>query len=215
MLRKKEREHNVVLRKRIVRVALELFKKHGVKDVTMDDISATLAISKRTLYEVFEDKATLLLETVKLDQLNKKKKMDEIVHQSTNVLETILPVYEYSVKTMHQVNIKYFEDVRQYPKVKKMLDDTHIQEMSNVASFFRSGIGQGLFRPDIDFDIFSLILHNQLEVLSKMKFEKKVTFFDVLDFFLFTLLRGISTAKGLEIIENFIQNYRRYGENRN
>ena len=50
------------LRKRIIETAMGLFSKQGIRSVTMDDIAATFGISKRTLYEVFADKESLLIE---------------------------------------------------------------------------------------------------------------------------------------------------------
>ena len=48
------------LRERIIMTATEAFTLKGIKCITMDDIAAALGISKRTLYEVFADKESLL-----------------------------------------------------------------------------------------------------------------------------------------------------------
>ena len=53
------------LKERILKTAMELFATHGVKAVKMDDIAASLGISKRTLYEIYENKEVLLLAGVK------------------------------------------------------------------------------------------------------------------------------------------------------
>ena len=52
------------LRERIIDTAVEAFSAHGIKSITMDDIATSLGISKRTLYEVFSDKETLLEECI-------------------------------------------------------------------------------------------------------------------------------------------------------
>lgn len=52
------------LRERIIETAVEAFSAHGIKSITMDDIATSLGISKRTLYEVFSDKETLLEEYI-------------------------------------------------------------------------------------------------------------------------------------------------------
>ena len=51
------------LRERIIMTATEAFTLKGIKCITMDDIAAALGISKRTLYEVFADKESLLTNT--------------------------------------------------------------------------------------------------------------------------------------------------------
>lgn len=39
---------------------MQIFLKQGIKAVRMDDIAQMMGISKRTLYELFGDKETLL-----------------------------------------------------------------------------------------------------------------------------------------------------------
>ena len=63
------------LRDKILRTAIRLFKQHGVKSVKMDDISNALAISKRTLYEIYDNKEELLLAGVRLE-MNKRQQME-------------------------------------------------------------------------------------------------------------------------------------------
>ena len=53
----------VELRERIILAAVEYLHK-WIKSITMDEIAASLGISKRTLYEVFPDKETLLEECI-------------------------------------------------------------------------------------------------------------------------------------------------------
>ena len=53
------------LKQKILSIAIELFNERGVRAVKMDDISSELSISKRTLYEIYENKEELLYECVK------------------------------------------------------------------------------------------------------------------------------------------------------
>ena len=49
-----------------IEIALTLFSKYGCKRVGMDDVAETLGISKKTLYELFENKDNLVQESVTL-----------------------------------------------------------------------------------------------------------------------------------------------------
>ena len=53
------------LHDKILLATKAMFYKQGIKQVRMDDIAKELTISKRTLYEIFNDKETLLLECIK------------------------------------------------------------------------------------------------------------------------------------------------------
>ena len=53
------------LKGKILETAMVMFAKNGIKAVRMDDIASSLNISKRTLYEIFENKEVLLFEGIK------------------------------------------------------------------------------------------------------------------------------------------------------
>ena len=57
--------YKLELLNRILKAAMTEFLHKGVKSVKMDDIANTLAISKRTLYEIYSNKEELLLEAVR------------------------------------------------------------------------------------------------------------------------------------------------------
>ena len=84
------------LRERIIMTATEAFTLKGIKCITMDDIAAALGISKRTLYEVFADKESLLKECILHKQAERDKYLQAIYEQSNNLLEVILAVFQLS-----------------------------------------------------------------------------------------------------------------------
>lgn len=59
----------MVIKEQIMLTAFDLFSEHGIKNVSMDDIAHNASISKRTLYELFEDKETLLTECINLSYM--------------------------------------------------------------------------------------------------------------------------------------------------
>ena len=67
------------LKQKILTTAASLFAKHGIKAVKMDDISNELSISKRTLYEIYDNKELLLFECVKTRLEESERKTIEAV----------------------------------------------------------------------------------------------------------------------------------------
>ena len=59
---KSESSYRNALRGRILDVAMHAFATKGIRAVKMDDIAQSLTISKRTLYELYDNKEKLLLE---------------------------------------------------------------------------------------------------------------------------------------------------------
>ena len=77
------------VRDEIVARAEQLFMRIGVKSVTMDDISRELGISKKTLYQHFENKDNLI-EAVISTHVNKERQvMEGICSKATDALDEI------------------------------------------------------------------------------------------------------------------------------
>ena len=53
-----------MIKEQIINTAFDLFSQYGIKSVSMDDVAKAAGISKRTLYESFGDKETLLIEGI-------------------------------------------------------------------------------------------------------------------------------------------------------
>ncbi len=196
------------LRERIVDVAFHAFVSQGIKSVTMDEIAAMLGISKRTLYEVFADKETLLVDCI----LKFKKDADtyakSVYDESPDVLEVLLKCYLYSIEKLHRTNKKFFEDLKKYPKAHEVLRKHQHQDNENAVSFFTKGVEQGLFRSDVNFAIVNLLTHEQFNMLMNSEVFKAYSFLEVYESIMFTYIRGISTQKGIRRLDDFILEYR-------
>ena len=204
----KDASQRVELRERIITAATEAFTSKGIKSITMDDIAAALGISKRTLYEVFSDKESLLKECILKAQADRDKYLQKIFEQSHNVLEVILAVFQKSIEVFHQTNKRFFEDIKKYPKVYDMLIKRRNRDSEETIAFFKLGIKQGYFRDDVNFSIVNLLVREQLDLLMNTDLCKEYSFLEVYESIMFTYLRGISTEKGARKLEEFIQEYR-------
>lgn len=197
------------LRERIILAATEAFTKDGIKSITMDDIAATLSISKRTLYEVFVDKETLLRECLLMVQRDRDKYLEAVYKRANNVLEVILVVFQKSIEVFHQTNKRFFEDIKKYPKVYEMMQNRRESDSEKTITFFRSGVEQGIFRSDVNFAIVNMLVRAQFDVLMNTDVCKDHPFIEVYESIMFTYIRGISTDKGAKVLEEFIQEYRK------
>ena len=68
---KKHSVHKQELRERIVETAMRAFSMQGIRAVKMDDVAKMLGISKRTLYELYENKEYLI------DGVDGRKQIEE------------------------------------------------------------------------------------------------------------------------------------------
>lgn len=201
------------LRERIIAAALKSFTMNGIKSVTMDHIASDLGISKRTLYEMFEDKETLLLACVQL-QIEEKEKFEiKVLSETDNALQVILILYKTYIEIFYKINKRFFEDLSKYPKVKELLSNKLDKNRTKAIDFFKKGTEQGIFRDDIDFEIVYFLLHKQVEFLINSDMLKSYSLVEFYELIMFTFLRGISTNRGQQILEEFISEYRKQNIN--
>lgn len=196
------------LRQRIVESALIAFTTYGIRSITMDEIAASLGISKRTLYEVFSDKETLLEACVMKSQEEMDTFVVDVLANSSNVLEVILKIFQKSIERFHATNKRFFEDIKKYPKAYELMTSRREKDSEETISFFKEGVSQGLFREDVNFEIMGLLVREQMNLLLNTDICDKYSFLAVYESIMFTYLRGISTQKGAQELESFIQEYR-------
>lgn len=205
----KEVSQKEELRDRIIVKATEAFTKNGIKCITMDDIAALLGISKRTLYEVFSDKETLLTECILKVHKERNDFLTELSARSNNVLEVILAVFQKSIEAFHSTCKRFFEDIKKYPKVYELMQNKRESDSESTIAFFKSGVEQGIFRSDVNFEIVNLLVREQFDLLLNTEICNEYPFLEVYESIMFTYIRGISTEKGAQVLESFIQEYRK------
>ncbi len=205
----KDASQRAELRERIVVTAMEAFRTKGIRSITMDDIAAALGISKRTLYEVFADKESLLRECILKAQADRDRYLQQVYEESHNVLEVILAVFQKSIEVFHQTNKRFFEDIKKYPKVYEIMRARQDSDSVKTMSFFKVGVDQGIFRSDVNFAIVNMLVREQFDVLLNTDVCNEYPFIEVYESIMFTYIRGISTEKGAKVLEEFIQEYRK------
>ena len=205
----KETSNRAELRDRIIVKATEAFTLNGIKSITMDDIATSLGISKRTLYEVFEDKETLLKEVVLRNEREQNEFLTTLISESSNVLEVILICFQKSIEVFHNTNKRFFEDLKKYPKVYNMMKNNREKDSESTIAFFKTGVEQGIFRDDVNFAIVNLLVREQFDLLMNTDICKEYPFLEVYESIMFTFLRGIATERGARVLEEFIQEYRK------
>ena len=191
------------LRERIIEVANAAFRERGIKGLKMDELAAQMGISKRTLYEVFGDKETLLIACIQQNQKNGELFMQEVIATSQNVLEVILRAYKRSIELAQKTTPKFLEEIHKYPKAYEVMN-RHNSDTQRTISFYQQGVAQGLFRDDVNFLIFQELVKNWMEMMLNSDILHKYPFLDVFTSILLTALRGISTEKGIKLLDEFI-----------
>ncbi len=131
-----------------------LLFKYGVKSLTMDDIARNLAISKKTLYEYFENKADVVLKVGTYEQQNEFEDLAKICNQYTQTIEQFWAITKYLVgrrlklsSTLLYALNKYYPDVIGNLSASRQ---AHINGL--IVQNINKGIQEGLYRENVEID---------------------------------------------------------------
>nr|WP_129735445.1 TetR/AcrR family transcriptional regulator [Parabacteroides goldsteinii] len=190
-------------KEQIMMTALDLFSQHGIKSVSMDDIARNMGISKRTIYEFFEDKETLLVKGIEYNHKKMKQVLTELEEGPYSVVEEIILFYEECMKRPRWYNRKFYDDLKRYPKALELNEKNKAEFSKKCMKLFSRGVKEGVFQKGINFEIVTLLAKEQIKMIRPTGAFLNHSVSEVYKTVLFTFLRGICTEKGLAILDRY------------
>lgn len=195
------------VREKILREASGLFFQMGIKRVKMDNIAQRLKISKRTIYENFKDKDSLIRETIDLNNKEQISLNNKILTESETIIEAVLTLLKNGSEMLSQINPGFYKDLqRLYPKIwKEKIQESKIHSHQLIMELLKKGKDQGIYMKYINEDIIALILIEQLFMLSDQSIfpASKFSIVEVYENIIISMTRGVATAKGLKLLEEY------------
>lgn len=192
------------LKERVLKNAMDAFRSKGVRAVKMDDIANSLSISKRTLYELFENKEVLLFEGMKYAHEMKMKELGTFIEtESNNVMDILLEFYRRQVEELSDVCPEFFYEIRRYPRIQEFFEEDAQQNKENAVTFFVRGIEEGFFRADVNYEIVTNVCKMGITDVMVSGMYDKYTLSEIFSNFIMVFFRGICTDKGIEVLDRF------------
>ena len=192
------------LRGKILETAMNAFGEKGIRAVKMDDVAVDLGISKRTLYERYDNKEQLLFEGVKVYNEQRQILIKEKTKNCGNVMEILLTVYRIKVEEFRQTNPLFYADLVKYPKVARFLHQQNQYIHTEMQKFIQRGVSEGFFREDVD-EALTMHLFDALgEYVMMNQLYRRYTIEDIFKNIIFVSLRGICTEKGVVALDRII-----------
>lgn len=155
-------DHSPVV-SRILLTAKSDFMRFGFKSISMDDLAERCGVSKKTLYENFSSKETLINATLALHFDDHVKQLDQVRNSSKNAVDELLGQFDivsndlqslkagvlYELEKYYHNSWKIFEEFRSSKVTKYCLQN------------LERGKREGLYRRNINNRvILYLYLHN-------------------------------------------------------
>lgn len=185
----------------------KLFLTYGAKAVTMDDIAKSLRISKKTLYQKYQNKEILLEETLAYGiekVLQKMKNLDEKIENAVERMFARDEDIEKMSETNNSIHLKQL--IKYYPEIFNKHMVYFSERLSEILVHnIERGRKQGLYREDFDKQFYAkLYFHLAMsfdgspyfntEGFSRREYQHKtLTFY----------MNAITTEEGKKYMEKF------------
>lgn len=189
---------------KIIEEVTPLFMKQGYRSLSMDQIAKELKISKKTLYEQFENKLELIRYVLGFRDLMVRDKAKRIFLKADNAIEAyletrinlldIVPIIQQR-QNIFQLR-KYYKKI--YPQTITDLEDIiH----SLIQETIERGMEEGLFKKDFDANILAdIYTSNYVNMLTSDKERTEEGFMAYSNAHSQLFLHGLLSEKGKEYL---------------
>lgn len=189
------------LRDKILEAAMRAFAQRGIRAVKMDDVASELSISKRTVYEIFNNKESLLFEGMKKYYAERQALAREETSQCENVMEIMVAIYRMKVEEFRQTNPLFFVDLVKYPKVSRFLNQQNQQMRKDLLKFMERGIYEGYFREDINYELAGRLFDALGKYVMVNQLYRQYSIEEIFQNLIFVSMRGLCTDKGVKALD--------------
>lgn len=198
------------MKEQILNKATDMFLTLGFKSVTMDDIANEMGISKKTIYQHFSNKDSLVKAVTTNLFEDISCGIDQIILANKNPIEELFAIKDFVLKNLKDENTSpIYQLHKYYPRIHKSLMLKQFDKMGScVIENLEKGIGLGLFREEINKEYISRFYFSGMNSIKDVELFNPEVFSlkDLQNQYLEYHLRGICTLKGIEQLETIIKN---------
>ena len=189
-------------KQQIINLALEQFKRYGIRVVSIDDLSRLMGMSKKTFYLYFSGKDELVSAVLEQMIANVRTSAEKFM-QGKSALDCIQLIMQMHSKVddVHK-EPNFGHDLRKYyPKLyKEHVSHVHQATKEILMRHLQQGIDEGIYRSDLDVEtcavMYSLIqqafVRNEDEI-------KSISPKRLIKFTMDSFLRSIISEKGVQM----------------
>jgi AcrR family transcriptional regulator len=169
---------------RIIEAATDRFMDAGLYKVTMDEIASDLRMSKKTVYKFFPSKEDLLKAIVHTMLRRVESEVQSITSSEIPFEEKFISILNLVGKILRRLSRPFMTDIQRFaPGLWKEIETFRREKVfSKIQQIFRQAKKEGVFREDLDPDLFFLVLTTAMQgimnpqVLSQQPFSAEEAF---------------------------------------
>jgi len=198
------------VRTKIMQSALELFRQYGFKSVTMDDVAHRAGISKKTLYQHFDNKNAIVGDTMLYYKEDMRCQCDAMMASAGNAVEAFVKIKVHFDKVYKEINpIALHELQRFYPEGYQQFRLNMESDVAAMKANLDQGVAEGLYRPEINTEVMALFhMESVLMImLPNMIVKDRLDLYTVSREIMEHYIYGIVTPKGEKLYKKYKEQY--------
>jgi AcrR family transcriptional regulator len=176
----------------------------------MDSIASELGISKKTIYQHFPDKDSMVLQVVECFIEEDLKKWEDLDAKYSNVIEKMFKSFEMLKEMLENMNPRLLYEIQKYfpDAFQKFIQYKEETTIKKIQLDFSRGIEEGYFRSDIDVELLARLRMAEVDLAFNPDFypNNKLSLFETQLTFSDIFMRGILTEKGLKLYNSYQTN---------
>lgn len=192
-------------REQILEAAFKAFTATGIKDVKMEDIAASLKMSKKTLYDNFKGKKDLLVQSLeyKLPQLLEKDA--KIIKCMPNPLTALVFCAVENIRFWSVFTDKFMEEAKAMPELGEYGASVRKEMDLHNNRLLDGCVAEGYLKEEDSSRLVSVFMTNLMkadQLRGQDVFPSDLCFDMVL-----TIMGGLCTPKGRKVLDELKENY--------
>lgn len=149
-------DHSADYKKRshIISESFQLFRRYGIKNISMSDISQQMGISKKTIYKYFQNKEDLLINCVEKGTDIFDVAVNHIINSEKNPVIKITEIFHVALKELVGYSLPYLYELSKYPDTRQKIQEyQQVIIFTHVHSLYQQAKEKKLIREDVDIDL--------------------------------------------------------------
>jgi len=192
-------------KKVILDATSQLYMKQGIKSVSMDDLARHLGISKKTIYQYYENKEALVQDIVYAHIAKENIEVESIIASSKNAIDQMQKIAKMALRTLEEVSSGTMFDLQKYYR-QMWIAITNIHKeliFGVIKQNIERGIVEGIYRSEINAAIIARIYGEMAyniineDVFPSKDFDKQTLYRQAFHYH----INGILSPKGEKIFQ--------------
>jgi AcrR family transcriptional regulator len=142
----------------IMQKAKELFIRHGIKRVTVDEICKTSDVSKMTFYKFFRNKTELIKRIITEMKNEAYAHFDSIMSKDIPFHEKAKWRIKYKLEKIREYGDLFLYELREIPDLQPFLIEMNKEDINEILEFVKRGQEEGAIHENIKPEFYQFLL---------------------------------------------------------